>query len=60
MKTGIRGPRVGDHVGRGGQQLVPEKKNLEKVSLQMLIYKGGRYGFYRFIFKILLFASLPG
>lgn len=37
-----------------------QKKNLEKVSLQMLIYKGGRYGFFRFIFKILIFASLPG
>lgn len=59
MNTGIRGPRVGDHVGRGGQQLVSEN-NLEEVSLQMLIYKGGRYGFFRFIFKILIFASLPG
>lgn len=32
MKTGIRGLKVGDYVGRGGQQLVPEKYG-KKVSL---------------------------
>lgn len=32
MKTGIRGPRVGDYMGKGGEQLVLEKAG-EKVSL---------------------------